>query len=132
MASRPSPRAPRDLSQDGPQVGWEAPVGERLLDRSRGRTGSPLRRVMTDNAFAYLGQAFTRQQLAPPAGLTLVLGRAPRRVREGDLCQVGRQENDALALIACLHTLASWPGSSAIERDRLLKTVTAVDAAPAR
>jgi hypothetical protein len=61
--------------------------------------------------------------------------RAPARteqIREGDLCEVAVQESDVLALMACLHKLASRPGSSAIERDRFLQAVTAVASAPAR
>jgi hypothetical protein len=67
-----------------------------------------------------------------PARLVLALRRAPERVREGDLCEVAVQETDAAALTKCLRKLASLPGVSAIERDRYLEAVTAVDAAPAR
>jgi hypothetical protein len=67
-----------------------------------------------------------------PSRLVLALRRGPDRLREGDLCQVAVQESDALALMACLHKLASRPGTSAIERDRFLEAATAVASAPAR
>jgi hypothetical protein len=67
-----------------------------------------------------------------PARLVVALRRGPERVREGDLCQVAVQESDAPALMECLHRLASRPGVTAIERDRFMEAVTAVDAAPAR
>jgi hypothetical protein len=67
-----------------------------------------------------------------PARLVLALRRAPERVREGDLCEVTVQENDVLALMACLHKLASRPGASAVERDRFMEAVAAVASAPAR
>jgi hypothetical protein len=67
-----------------------------------------------------------------PARLVLALRRAPERVREGDLCGVTVQESDVLALMACLHKLASRPGVSAVDRDRFLEAVTAVASAPAR
>jgi hypothetical protein len=67
-----------------------------------------------------------------PARLVLALRRAPDRVREGDFCQLALQESDAPTLTKCLRDLASRPGVSAIERDRFLEAVTAVDSAPAR
>ena len=67
-----------------------------------------------------------------PARLVLALRRAPERVREGDLCEVTVQESDVLALMACLHKLASRAGVSAVDRDRFLEAVTAVASAPAR
>ena len=67
-----------------------------------------------------------------PARLVLALRRAPDRVREGDLCQLALQESDAPTLTKCLRDLASRPGVSAIERDRFLEAVIAVDSAPAR
>jgi hypothetical protein len=42
------------------------------------------------------------------------------------------QERDVLALMACLHKLASHPGVSAVERDRFMEAVAAVASAPAR
>jgi hypothetical protein len=67
-----------------------------------------------------------------PARLVLALRRAPERAREGDLCEVALHESDAPALTKCLRQLASLPGVSAIERDRYLEAVTAVDSASAR
>jgi hypothetical protein len=67
-----------------------------------------------------------------PARLILALRRGPERVREGDLCQVEVHERDVLALMACLHKLASRPGASAVERDRFMEAVAAVASAPAR
>jgi hypothetical protein len=65
-----------------------------------------------------------------PARLILALRRGPERVREGDLCQVEVHERDVLALMACLHKLASRPGASAVER--FMEAVAAVASAPAR
>jgi hypothetical protein len=82
--------------------------------------------------------AYEEAQVSTPdaerlsARLVLALRRAPERVRGGDLCEVTVQESDVLALMACLHKLASRPGAAAVERDRFMETVAAVASAPAR
>jgi hypothetical protein len=77
-------------------------------------------------------QVSTPEARCLPARVVLALRRAPERVRQGDLCEVAVQENDASALMDCLHRLASRPGVAAIERDRFLEAVNAVASAPAR
>jgi hypothetical protein len=67
-----------------------------------------------------------------PARLVLALRRGPEREREGDLCEVEVPERDVLALMACLHKLASRPGASAVERDRFMEAVAAAASASPR
>jgi hypothetical protein len=92
----------------------------------------PPARVISHVLASDEAQISTPEARCLPARLVLALRRAPERLREGDLCEVVVQESDAPALKECLHRLASRPGLTAIERDRFLEAVSAVDAACAR